>query len=241
MHRTIIWITWLFAYLFTLIPLYFKCKRLAKEGKEEERLAIVDREVEKWTSKLLRHIGISLEVIGKENLPGPGETVLFVANHQSYLDIPIVLLGFGRPYPLLAKKELKKVPLLHNWMDQIGCLYVDRDDMRSSLDTLKAGEQLLKSGRSLTVFPEGTRSKSDTMGEFKGGAMRMALKAKTPIVPVAIDGSYKGFEGNRHRLQKADVRLIILPSISTENLTKEEQKALPEQLHAMIEQAKNNR
>ena len=100
---------------------------------------------------------------------------------------------------------------------------------------------MLKAGKSLIVCPEGTRSKSDTMGEFKGGSMRMALKAKTPIIPVAIDGSYKSFEGNRYRLAKTDIRLVILPAVSTKELTREEQKALPNLLENMVRQAKDAR
>lgn len=240
MLRTILWIAWLFGYLFTCLPTYFKVKRLARQGKEEKQ-EIVRKKVYDWASELLKKTGVTLTVEGRENLPKDGEAVAFASNHQGYFDIPVLLSGLDFPHPLLAKKELSHVPLLSGWMNQLGCLYVDRKDMRSSMKTLKQCETVLESGSSLIICPEGTRSKSDDLGEFKAGIVRVATKAKAPIVPVAIDGTWRALEGNKFHMQRCAVRLVILPQVKTEGLTREEQKELPEKIREMIRVAKDNR
>ncbi|MEG2842222.1 MAG: lysophospholipid acyltransferase family protein, partial [Ruthenibacterium sp.] len=89
-------------------------------------------------------------------------------------------------------------------------------------------------GKSMIVFPEGTRSKGGPMGEFKSGGFKMACKAKAPIVPVVIDGSYKIMEANGNWMRPAHVNITILPPIATAALTREEQKALPQKVAQMI-------
>lgn len=241
MLRTILAVIWLMFYLLFCLPTYWKSKRLEKQGKTAGHTALVRKQVKAWATKVLKRVRLNLTVTGMENLPPADEVVVFVCNHQSYMDIPVLLAGLDFPRPLLAKKEIGKVPLLSSWMNQLGCVYVERDDARAALNALKQCEDLLKSGSSLIVFPEGSRAKCDTMGEFKGGAMRMALKTGVRIIPLAIDGSYKVLEGNRYRLQSADVRLVILPGVETAGLSREEQKLLPDKLHDMIQQAKDNR
>lgn len=241
MLRTIFWITWLFAYLFVSLPQYFKARRLGKQGRVEEQQAVVRQKVKKWATLLLRYTRVSLQVEGMENLPPPEEAVAFATNHQSYFDIPVLLSGLDFPRALLAKKELSRVPLLSGWMNLLGCLYVDRHDVRASVRVLNDCEALLKSGSSLIICPEGTRSKADEMGEFKPGIVRVATKAKVRIVPVAIDGTYRALEGNGFRMQKCKVRMVILPAVETANLSREEQKALPAKLEEMVRQAKDNR
>lgn len=241
MLRTIFWALWLFGYFIIRLPSYFKVKRLAKQGKKQEHDALVRQKVSRWAAVLLRHIRMQVAVEGRENLPKAGEVVVFAANHQSYMDIPILLANLDFPHPLMAKKELGKIPFLSGWMNELGCVYVDRDDARASVSALKKAEKTLKEGSSFIVYPEGTRAKSDTMGEFKAGAVRMAYKTGVPVVPVAIDGSYKALEGNRWRLQKSSVRLVILPPVPTQGLSREEQKQLPARLQQIVQEAKEER
>lgn len=241
MFETIFWISWMFLYFLRRLPTYFKVKRLRRDGQEQQALEIVHFEVRKWAGLLLRHVGTTVVESGRENLPAAGRAVVFASNHQSYVDIPIFLANLDFPHPLLAKKELGKVPLLSLWMNVLGCIYVDRDDARASVRALKQGEEQLRAGHSVIVCPEGTRSQRDEMGEFKGGAVRMAVKTGVPIVPLAIDGSYRSLEGNRWRLTKNTVRLIILPPVETAGMTKEQQKALPQLLEERIREAKDSR
>ncbi len=191
-----------------------------------------------WTRRLFKHIGVTVKIEGEENLPQNGETVLFVSNHQSYVDIPVFLYDLGGPHALMAKSELGKIPFLGGWIRALGSVLVEREDIRAAAAAIKQSEAVLSSGKSMIICPEGTRSKSDEMGEFKGGSVRIAFRAGVPIIPLAIDGSYKILEGNGYRVQGGEIRLIILPRVETDGLTKEQQKALPEQLRQMIGAAK---
>lgn len=240
MLRTLFWACWLVVYFIRCLPAYFKTKRLAKQGRTAEYDAVVRNRVGNWANVLLRHIRMEVEVTGRENLPKEGENVVFVSNHQSYMDIPLLLAKLDFPHPLMAKKELGKIPFLSAWMRQLRCVFVDRDDARASVAALKQAENTLKEGYSFIVFPEGTRSKSDEVGEFKGGAVRIATKTKVPVVPVVISGTYRALEGNGYKLQKTHVKLAILPPIPTDGLTREEQKALPGRLEELVRTAKNN-
>jgi 1-acyl-sn-glycerol-3-phosphate acyltransferase len=115
---------------------------------------------------------------------------MFVANHNSWMDIPFLGAMVGwRNYKLVSKKELAKVPILGKAIKVGGNLMLDRSDKRDQIRTLKAGIQILKNGVHLCTFPEGTRSRSGRLGEFKNGAFKMAHKAGAPIIPVSIVGA----------------------------------------------------
>ena len=86
----------------------------------------------------------------------------------------------------------------------------------------------------MVIFPEGTRSKCGQIGEFKAGSFKLATKAKVPIVPITIDGTYKLLEANRGRIRPADVRVTIHPAIQTEGISREEEYALPERVKGII-------
>ncbi|MDL2254477.1 1-acyl-sn-glycerol-3-phosphate acyltransferase [Ruminococcaceae bacterium OttesenSCG-928-I18] len=239
MLKTLFWACWLFLYMGVRIPLYWWLKHLRKQGREEEVRAVLAKQAPLWSGRLFRHTRTRIHVEGRENLPTTDQTVLFVSNHQSYLDIPLFFEVLGYPYPLMAKRELGKIPFLRSWMEMLDCIFVEREDIRAAAAAMKEAEEMLQSGRSLIVCPEGTRSMGDEMAEFKGGSVRMALRAGVPIVPLAVDGSYKILEGNDYRVQPAEVRFVVLPWVETEGLSREEQKALPGKLHDLIREAKD--
>ena len=108
---------------------------------------------------------------------------------------------------------------------------MDRSSLKKSAAAIIEGVNILKNGYSLVIFPEGTRSKGGPMCEFKAGSFKLATKAKVPIVPVTINGSYKLMEANNNMIKPAEVDLYIHPMIETYNLTKEEEK----QLHTVVE------
>ena len=117
---------------------------------------------------------------------------MFVANHNSWMDIPFLGASIGwRNYKIVAKKELAKVPILSKAIKVGGNIMVDRSDRRSQLQTLKAGIQYLKDGVHLCTFPEGTRSRTGRLTKFKNGAFKMAHKAGVPVIPVSIRGAAK--------------------------------------------------
>jgi 1-acyl-sn-glycerol-3-phosphate acyltransferase len=119
-----------------------------------------------------------------------GRTAMFVANHNSWMDIPFLGASIGfRNYKLISKAELGKVPILGKSIKVGGNIMVDRLNPRSQVKTLKAGIQYLKDGVLLCTYPEGTRTKTGRLTKFKNGAFKMALKAGAPVIPISIVGA----------------------------------------------------
>ncbi len=121
----------------------------------------------------------------------PDEPVLFVSNHQGSFDIPLLLGYIDKPKAFIAKWELRYLPFIGSWMKELGCIFIKRNDFRQTLKAFKGAGEVFKKGQSLVIFPEGTRSRSSKLGEFKRGSLKIALREKVPVVPVTIKGSYK--------------------------------------------------
>ncbi|MBB6716411.1 lysophospholipid acyltransferase family protein [Clostridium gasigenes] len=234
MFKTIIWYTYFFLSIPLTIPALIKVKRLEKQGRTDEKVAFVHKFTSNWTRKLLKILNVKVNVHGKENLP-KDKNVLFIGNHQGNFDIPIYISCIDIPKGFVAKIELTKMAGVKNWMEYMNCIFMDRSSIRKAGEAIIMGINSLKSGNSLVVFPEGTRSKGDKMGEFKAGSFKLATKSKVPIVPVTMNGSYKIMEGNSNKhLTSATVDIYIHPMIETANLSKEEQAELPEKVKSII-------
>lgn len=202
-----------------------KVKYLERKGKVKERQLLIHKITHNWSKLIVKVSGSKVNVTGLSNIP-KDETVLFVANHQSNFDIPIIMSAIDVPKGFIAKKELEKVPLISLWMKYIRCIFMDRSNLRKSAEAIVDGINILKSGYSMVIFPEGTRSKGGTTHEFKAGSFKLAIKAKVKIVPVTIDGSYKILEANNNRIKASNVNLIIHEPIDVTCLSTEEQANL---------------
>lgn len=233
MLRTIGWYVYFWVYLIKVMPAYYKANNYLKKGKIKERDNIVNLEASKWAKNLLKLAGAKVTVIGAENVP-KNQTVLFVSNHQGNFDIPILLGYIDKPKAFIAKIEIMKIPLISSWMKQMNCVFLDRSDMRQSLQVMNGAVERLKKGYSMVIFPEGTRSKGNAMGEFKAGSLRIAIKAKVPIVPITIKGSFKLMEQNGFLIKPAEVEMIISEPIETTNLTKEQKNELHKKVQTII-------
>ncbi len=233
MFRTIVWFVYFWIYLIKILPEYFKVNNLLKKGKIKERDMLVASVASKWARDLLKLAGARVKVTGAGNVPAD-RAVLFVSNHQGNFDIPILLGCIDKPKAFIAKIEILKLPLIRTWMKQMNCVFMDRQDMRQSLKVMNEATEYLKQGYSMVIFPEGTRSKGEAMGEFKAGSLRLAIKAGVPIVPVTIKGSYKLMEENGFAIKPAEVEVVISEPIETKGLTKEQANGLNEEVYSII-------
>ncbi|WP_138207742.1 lysophospholipid acyltransferase family protein [Haloimpatiens lingqiaonensis] len=224
-----VFIFYMIGAIFKTIKLNF-LKKFSSEDKYQEYL---NKSVYNWAKFSVNLVGVKLQVKGKENIPEG--TCLFVSNHQGNLDIPCIIAGINRPMGFIAKKELIKVPVISTWMKAIHCVFMDRQNVRESLKSIQEGAGLLKSGHNMVIFPEGTRSKSSLVGEFKKGSMKLATKAEVMVVPVTIDGTYKAWEGNGGKgLIPADVTITIHKGIDIKELDKEKKTTLAEEVREII-------
>jgi 1-acyl-sn-glycerol-3-phosphate acyltransferase len=186
-----------------------------------------------WARGLVAASGAQVHITGLENLP-QNSAVLFVSNHQSNFDVPIILGCIRKPKAYVTKIELSNIPVLSTWMKNIGCVFINRQDIRQSLKVMNEAAEIMRAGQSMVIFPEGTRSKSSTMAEFKKGSLKLAGKAGVPIVPVSINGSYKIMEANGGRIKPALVELVVGQPIYFNELDKEARERLHDTIRDTI-------
>lgn len=214
------------------IPNMRRARRYEKAGDEASAEAIVSREVPRWAQALLRAAGVSAHVSGLENIPkGP---VVFICNHQGDFDVPVILASLPRPAGIIAKIEMKRIPLMAQWMDLMGCLYVDRRHGRKAGSVILSAIHQLRHGKSVIIFPEGTRSRGDEMSAFKYGGFKMAIEAAVPIVPISLSGSYKVFERNFFAIKSGFVTMHVLKPIDLTGLSEEEKHHIHEHVRELL-------
>ncbi|ACA44703.1 1-acyl-sn-glycerol-3-phosphate acyltransferase [Clostridium botulinum] len=210
-----------------------KLKYLKRKGNKEEIDRYINKSVVGWANFIVNGIGIKINKKGLENVPdGP---CLFVGNHQGLLDVPVVVSSLDRYVGFVAKKEMLKLKILTYWMKEMKCVFMDRQNVRAAVKTINEGVENLKNGYSMLIFPEGTRSRGENLGEFKKGSMKLGIKAGVPIVPIAINGTYNVLEANGRKIKAADVDLIICPPIYPNELSKEEQNNLSATIKDIIQ------
>ncbi len=233
MFNTIWFFVKLAASLIAVNPVLGKIKKMRVQKGDAVTDEFIFNYVRNWAKKRLNSTKCRIHIKGIENIP-KDRTVLFVSNHQSNLDFLLLLAEINIPVGFIAKVELEKIPLLRDWMRVINCLFMDRDDMRQQVKTIVEGINLLKKGKSLIIFPEGTRTRDGSMMEFKAGSFKLATKSKVPIIPVTINGTFKALEGNNNKLKAGDIFLTFHEPVFVDKLTKQEQDTLNDYVRDIV-------
>ncbi|NHC42631.1 1-acyl-sn-glycerol-3-phosphate acyltransferase [Bacillus sp. MM2020_1] len=203
--RTLVFQGYLWGYILSKANKTFTINKLKKAGKNKEKLELINKLILKCTKKLVEISGADVTVTGIENVP-LDESVLYVGNHQSNMDIPLLFSTAPLTMAFVAKKEMEKIPLLGYWMKERGCVFIDRENARSSLKSINQAIENLIRGHSMAIFPEGTRSRGPKMGDFKSGSLRIAMKSGVKVIPVSIKDSYKLTEKRgKHTAAKVSV------------------------------------
>ncbi len=161
--------------------------------------------------------GIKYKVVGMENIDKLDNGFLLVGNHQSYFDIPIISLAFAaRGVSFISKDQILKVPIISHYMKVMNCLFLDRESVKSGMDMIKNGSKLIKEHVNLVIFPEGTRSDAGVMREFKTGSLKIATRAKSPIVPISLSKSYD-LHPHTWEMHRGEVTIYIHPPVLHED------------------------
>ena len=161
-----------------------------------------------WGRFSAKLFGISIEVTGRENY-NTGQNYLVISNHAGMADIPLLLGTMNLNLRFLAKEELGKIPLLGRALRQAGYVMIKRGQNRDALKSLFAATEVLKSGHSVHIFPEGTRSATGELLPFKRGAFRVAQAGGAPVLPVTIIGSHLITPKKSLKINKGTIRIII--------------------------------
>ena len=188
-----------------------------------------------WSKCILWTFGIHVKVKGLDNID-LNKPYIFVSNHASMADIPTVMVALNGKVNIVFKKELTRVPIW-GWALRYGpFIMIDRSNPRDALGSIERAIQTIRSGQSIILFPEGTRTNDGKLHPFKRGAFSLAAKSGIPVVPMTINNTYGIMPKGSLVVKKADISVILEKPIPTFGIeSKSEELKLIEQVHKKIE------
>jgi len=185
-----------------------------------------------WSWLILATTGVRVDVRGLERLER-GRTYIFVANHQSIYDIPVVFASLPFQLRIIAKESLGRFPFLGWHLRRTGHLLVDRRNP-DRVGILRRWRALVGEGLSLIIFPEGTRSADGRVGPFKAGSFLLAIEAGLPVVPISLDGTRFVMRKGRLTTRPGHARLLVHEPIDTTGLQPGDARALAERAREIV-------
>lgn len=188
-----------------------------------------------WAWGILKLCGIRLTVQGLEGLD-PNRQYIFIANHQSYIDIPVLAQALSQfQLRWIAKKELFRIPLFGWILWTSKHIIVDRSSLSGAMNSLSKARERIEKGISVVVFPEGTRSRHGDLLSFKRGGFLLAFKSQTPIVPVTLKGSGAAWSRGDWRIRSGEIEIVMGKPISVDRYRAGDLKLLLNRVRAEIE------
>lgn len=169
--------------------------------------------------------GIRVDIQGKDRIL-PGRPYLFLSNHQGNVDGPVLVYATARNLRAVIKKEMMKIPMLSLVLRTVNYVPVDRSDPAQARASIDRATRLLREGLSFFAFPEGTRSRTGLLGEFKKGVFVMAIQAGVPVAPVTIRNSRDIQPPGRYAIKRGTIQLIFHEPIPTDGMKLEDRDEL---------------
>jgi len=177
---------------------------------------------------------VRVKATGEKNILD--EPAIYAANHASQLDIPIICTRVNRPMFFIGKIELKKVPVLSQYIKVVGMILVDRKNRERAMASMRTAIQDIKGGKSIAAFPEGTRTKTGELLPFKKGVFTISKEGRIPIVPIAVFGSAKALASGSFFMRPATVELRILPALNSEEFFNMSVEEMANHTRSLIQQ-----
>ncbi|MFV0425010.1 MAG: lysophospholipid acyltransferase family protein [Bacilli bacterium] len=188
------------------VRMYYSTSKYKKKlGENLENDVVVTTKI---AYQIFKDTGVKIQAVGMENIPSE-QGVMYVANHQSSYDIYAFFVILQRQLAFIAKEEFRKYFNIGYYIEALGGILIDRDDIKSQVKSIRELTKKLQNGYNVGVYPEGTRRVDGTLGEFKSGTFKMALKSKCKIVPITF------FE-NYNAIQNKKIKAIINKAIAFE-------------------------
>lgn len=234
-ETTKFWIKVIIYGLTKVHPAIKKMEAYENNGEKDKEFALATKTVQGWSEYCLKVAECNLKVNGLEKIP-TDRPVLFVPNHQSYADIPILLYALkDYPFGFVVRKTMANMPFIKQLFRHFNCVPIDVTDVRQSVEAINKTAENINNGYSMAIFPEGRRTFSNTPEPFKNGAFKIAKKTGVTIVPVYLHNVHRMFEGNGHQLGKGvNASVNILDPINTEGMTRSDVNTLNEKVYDMI-------
>ena len=159
-------------------------------------------------------VGVRVVVRGL-GLTDPNQTYIFTPNHQSFIEVPLLVTYLKHNFAYLAKKELFKYPIWRQGIKLIGVVPIDRSNTQAAVESARLATANIRHGKSYVIYPEGTRSRDGRLLRFKKGAFMMAVDAGVPVVPVSISGSTKIMPKGEIKIFPSTVYITVHEPIDT--------------------------
>jgi 1-acyl-sn-glycerol-3-phosphate acyltransferase len=180
---------------------------------------------------LVSRVRVSVKGLSRIN---PTRSYIYMSNHQSNFDIPVLLAHLPVQFRWLAKAELFKIPIFSRAMRGAGYVRIDRFNRESAIESIKEAAAKMKDGVSVMLFPEGTRSRDGSIQPFKKGGFVMAVDTGAPIVPIVLRGTWPIMAKSSWQINAGDVILQIENPIDTTGYTRETKDDLIETVRSVI-------
>lgn len=200
---------------------------LSRTGNLPHRLAAL------WARTILFVSRIQVKVKGFYHID-PSRSYIYMPNHQSLYDIPVLLSHLDVQFRWLAKKELFSIPIFGQAMKRIGYISIDRSNRKSAFQSLGKAAEIIRNGVSVLIFPEGTRSKDRTVIPFKKGGFVLAVDSGVPIVPIIIHGTGEIMPKEEMLIRHGNVLLEIRQPIETSKYSRKNKDDLMEEVRQVI-------
>jgi len=193
-------------------------------GVKDEPGGIYDNVPRWWSSAVLWAVGVKIRVHGMENARG-GEPHIFASNHVSWFDVPSLASTLPRNR-FVAKAELFKVPIFGRAMRAVGMIEIQRDNRKAAFGALDVAAERIRGGKSVVVFPEGTRGEAYPLRPFKKGPFVLAIAAGVPIVPIIVHGTIEIMPRGSLWAHPGTIDIHLLEPISTTGVDYNHREAL---------------
>jgi 1-acyl-sn-glycerol-3-phosphate acyltransferase len=197
-----------------------------KRGTWQHRIA------QAWAHVSVLISGARVTVLGRERLKG--EAAVYVCNHLSYMDTPVIFSSLPFQFRIVARHDLFRLPFIGWWLRRSGQVGVDVSNPRASIASLIGAVKTLKAGMPLFIFPEGGRSETGDMEKFMNGPAFMAIRAQLPVVPMAVIGTHELLPIHTLTIYRVPVTLVVGEEIETRGMTMKQVNDLTARLEERV-------
>jgi 1-acyl-sn-glycerol-3-phosphate acyltransferase len=187
-----------------------------------------------WARTLVRAAGIDLHTENLDRID-PSQRYILVANHYSYLDIPVILAAVKQPIRFMAKASLFKIPIFGWALSRAGFIPIDRKNRRTAVKSFDLAAERIRKGNTIVIFPEEGRTRYREMKDFQRGAFLLAIKSGRTIVPMALDSTFDIWPARRWSITPGRVTIRVGHAIETANRTVRDKEALLNEARGQIQ------